>query len=476
MRREASFSALAAALLAALGIAPLTTQAATISVTTTGDAVADPGCTLRNAIVSMNTGGTTGNCANTGANFGTNDTIDFDTTAFPSGGANTITLGSSGQLSITAYHLTIDASANGNVTIDAQQNSRVMYDNAAYGSSLTLNHLTLRNGTAPNDYQGLSVGGGICIPNASLALTDSTLSNNSASYGGGGIFAITGGITLTNSVLSGNTTAGKGGGVLSTFRTGSVTLTNSTLSGNSALSGGGIYSGASPVTLTNSTLNGNSAPNGKGGGIYSAASIVMLTNSTLSANSALNGKGGAIFSGGILKLTGSTLSGNSAANGDGGAIYSSGTGNATLINSTLSGNSATMGGGIYAYHPGTLTLTNATISANTATTYGGGGVRSNASTTVNNSIVAGNTQAGGPDLYPGFGAGANNLMSGDPKLGALTDNGGPTQTMALKTASAAFHLAASCPSTDQRGYSRPANHCDAGAFEDTVFFNGFEGN
>jgi len=476
MRREASISTLAAALLAALGIAPLASQAATIIVTTSSDSATDPGCTLRNAIVSMNTGTTVGNCANTGALFGTNDTINFDTAvaAFPNGGANTILLGN-GQLSITAYHLTIDASANGNVTIDAQQNSRVMYDNAAYGSSLTLNHLTLRNGTASNDCLGNSIGGGICIPNASLALTDSTLSNNSASYGGGGIFSITGGITLTDSALVNNTTAGKGGGVFSTFHTGSVTLTNSTLSGNSALSGGGIYSGASAVTLTNSTLSGNSATNGKGGGIYSAAGTATLTNSTLSANSAPNGKGGGIFSGGTLMLTGSTLNGNSAANGDGGAIYSSGTGNATVINSTLSGNSAANGGGIYAYHPGYLTLTHATISANTATSFGGGGVRGNASITVNNSIVAGNTQAGGPDLYPGFGAGANNLMGGDPLLGALGDNGGPTQTMALETASAAFHLAAACVSTDQRGLARPANHCDAGAFEDTVFFNGFEG-
>ena len=275
MRREVSISTLAAALMAALGVAPLATQAATISVTTTGDAVADPGCTLRNAIVTMNNGSTPGsgegNCRNgASGTFGTNDTIDFDTTAFPSGGANTITLGSSGPLSITAYHLTIDASANGSVVIDAHHASREMYDSANNFGSLTLNHLTLRNGTAPNDCKGLSVGGGICIPYASLTLTDSTLSNNSASYGGGGIFAITGGITLTNSVLSGNTTAGKGGGVLSTFRTGSVTLINSTLSGNSALSGGGIYSGASIVMLTNSTLSANSALNGKGGAIYSS--------------------------------------------------------------------------------------------------------------------------------------------------------------------------------------------------------------
>ncbi len=164
------------------------------------------------------------------------------------------------------------------------------------------------------------------------------------------------------------------------------------------------------------------------------------------------------------------------------------TSNATLINSTLSGNSAAKGGGIYAYHPGTLTLTNATISANTDTSYGGGGVWGNASITVDNSIVAGNTQAGGPDLYPGFGAGSNNLMSGNPQLGSLGNNGGPTQTMLPQTGSAAIN-AAPCLAgiaTDQRGYIRPdpasrslTTPCDIGSVEansisDEIFFNGFE--
>lgn len=458
MRREASISTLAAALLAALGIAPLATQAATIIVTTTGDSGSVGDCTLRQAIVTMSDSTTQGpgegNCRNIASGtFGTNDTINFATSAFPNGGANTIVLAGGQQLSIGAYQLTIDATDNGNVTIDAQNYSRAMYDSANSGS-LTLKHLTLSNGKATTTPTttvcgGYSLGGGVCSPHASLYLINSTLSGNSASYGGGGIFALEGSVVLTHSTLSGNSTGGKGGGIFATFHTGSVTLTQSTLSGNAAHDGGGIYASAKPVSLIDSTLR---------------------------QNSATYGKGGAIFSSGTLTLTGSTLNGNSAANGDGGAIYSSGTSNATLINSTVSGNSAAKGGGIYAYHPGYLTLTHATISANTSTSYGGGGVRGNASITVNNSIVAGNTQAGGPDLYPGFGAGANNLMGGDPLLGALGDNGGPTQTMALQTASAAFHLGAACTSADQRGDSRPANHCDAGAFEDTVFFDGFDGN
>src|SRR5947209_958568 len=54
----------------------------------------------------------------------------------------------------------------------------------------------------------------------------------------------------------------------------------------------------------------------------------------------------------------------------------------------------------------------------------------------------------------------------DPKLGALGDYGGPTQTMALHAASAALNQGAACPSTDQRGVVRPqGGACDIGAFE-----------
>src|SRR5207244_8187426 len=59
--------------------------------------------------------------------------------------------------------------------------------------------------------------------------------------------------------------------------------------------------------------------------------------------------------------------------------------------------------------------------------------------------------------------------SGDPKLGPLQNNGGPTKTQALGSGSAAIDgvptIAASCPATDQRGVSRPqGGQCDIGAF------------
>ncbi len=114
------------------------------------------------------------------------------------------------------------------------------------------------------------------------------------------------------------------------------------------------------------------------------------------------------------------------------------------------------------------------------------GTFSDASATLNvgNSIVANNVTEG-CFLAP-FGAGpvalnslGNNVFSdgtcfpvgsdqvvGDAGLGALSDNGGPTQTHALLSGSPAIDAAndALCPATDQRGVARDAA-CDVGAYE-----------
>ena len=79
-------------------------------------------------------------------------------------------------------------------------------------------------------------------------------------------------------------------------------------------------------------------------------------------------------------------------------------------------------------------------------------------------------------------AGGSNLINTNPGVdGALADNGGPTQTLKLLSGSPAIHIDSDCldtsatpVTTDQRGYSRPSSRCDAGAYEDTIFSNGFE--
>jgi hypothetical protein len=68
------------------------------------------------------------------------------------------------------------------------------------------------------------------------------------------------------------------------------------------------------------------------------------------------------------------------------------------------------------------------------------------------------------DCVPATFAGA------DPSLGALQDNGGPTQTISLAAGSAAINQipasGAGCPKTDQHGVPRPSGPaCDIGAYE-----------
>ena len=408
-----------------LAAAPLACLAATINVTTTGDAGGAGGCTVRQAIATINNGAgpdaNTGNCSIASGTLGTNDTIHFDLATFPNGGGNTITLAdaSTSTLSIYAANLIIDATANGQVVIQrpsgAANKFGIVGDFTA--GSLTLNHLTLSNGA-----------GGVCA----------------GDYGGGGGIGIcaTGvNLTLNNCTLSGNSSDNRGGGIWSEY--GSVTLNNSTLSGNSASSkdGGGIFSNNVTGTLNNSTVSGNSAPNGGGGGVEVLTGSLTLTNSTLSSNQAKGG-GGIDSNNGSVTLSNSTLSGNSCSSPFGaGGINQTGAGDA-------------------------VTATNSTISANTGGYYGG--IFGNpGSIQVINSIVAGNSGSY-PYQIPPFFNGSGSITDGDPQLGALANNGGLTQTMRPLPGSPAIDAIActNAPAADQRGIVRPQGvQCDIGAVE-----------
>ena len=200
---------------------------------------------------------------------------------------------------------------------------------------------------------------------------------------------------------------------------------------------------------------------------------------------------GAIFNNGTLTVTNSTFSDN--AGGDGGAINNEDM--LTVTNSTFYENSATDQGGAI-FSEGMLTVTNSTFYDNSAPTglYDqGGGIFNAATATVANSILADSTGGncigdtitdGGYNISDddtcGFtGTGANGKPIGDNvsdahiKLGSLTNNGGPTETIALGTGSYAIDAIpiALCPATDQRGAPRPdpgsplETACDIGAFE-----------
>ncbi len=161
-----------------------------------------------------------------------------------------------------------------------------------------------------------------------------------------------------------------------------------------------------------------------------------------------------------------------------------------VVNSTLADNSAYAGGGGGIFEDqATLTVVNSTIAYNGATDGGGGIFDSEGTATLDNTIVAANPQELGlgepaDDITgsPVFGTSAYNLVGVDnteslsasndnllnirnPGLGALGNNGGPTQTIALLAGSPAIdagnNALAVDPTTgdhlayDQRGTGYP---------------------
>jgi hypothetical protein len=180
-----------------------------------------------------------------------------------------------------------------------------------YSDSVTVTGTTL-TGTASSTGSGIGVGNygtfrledsivtgysnGSGIKNfGALTVSNSTVSNNSSSEfseGGGISNHLNGHLTLTDSMISDNSATHDGGGILNQ---GEAQVTSSTISDNSATRGGGIFTGhgtgfPGSMTLTNSTLSGNAAT-ASGGGLYNWFKDATLINSTVSGNSAASGGG-----------------------------------------------------------------------------------------------------------------------------------------------------------------------------------------
>ncbi len=437
----------------------------------TADGTCDADCSLREAIIA----------ANAAAG---NDTITVPA------GTYTLTIAGTGEdaaatgdLDLTS-NITINGAGTGSTIIQAgtlgvggppNGIDRVFHITGAF--TVNISGVTVRNGNTPawNSGGGIYQHGGstLTITNSAfssnsayygggiqtygaLTITHSAFSNNSASVGGG-IYQYGGTLTITNSAFSDNSASSYGGGIYSTSSSDMlITITNSAFSGNSALYGGGIDNDCSACTLTitDSAFFGNSA--NYGGGIYNYGSLTVM-NSAFSDNSA-TAYGGGIDNYDTLTITNSAFSGNSAVTGGGGVNNNAGT--AAITNSTFSGNSASVsnGGGISNNISSTATLRN-TIVANSAS----GGNCNGTITNGSNNIDDGTTC--------GWGSASGSMSSADPLLGALADNGGPTQTFALLAGSPAidgvtFSPPNSAPSTDQRGVARPQGaRFDIGSFE-----------
>ena len=216
----------------------------------------------------------------------------------------------------------------------------------------------------------------------------------------------------------------------------------------------------------------------KGGAIYNAG-LMTVSSSTFLNNDVNIGNeagesGGAIFNAGTATLTSSTLNANIASQSGAGIAN---TGTMTVINSTLTGNATTLAGiasGSAVMNSGAITISYTTITQNYSTT--AGAVFSAPDTIeIHNSIIADNP--GGDCSYPATSMilGMNmdsdgtcdGMVTDDPLLGPLGDNGGGTLTHSIPADSPARDAAmGDCPATDQRGETRPQGAaCDLGAYE-----------
>ncbi|MBN2387531.1 MAG: right-handed parallel beta-helix repeat-containing protein [Anaerolineales bacterium] len=251
----------------------------------------------------------------------------------------------------------------------------------------------------------------------------------------------------------------------------------------------------SDVTLAGGYAINPALPNdlvtNSGGAILNRGHL-MVSNSLIQENSAR--EGGGIFNLGTMTLSGVTIDSNHDYFGLPGGAGLSNIGTGIIESSTFSYNGLPeRKDGIF--NVGTLTMTNSTVSHSgftgidnegdlsinhvTIAFNRGSAIGSCGNLSISNSIIAQPPDTGGcgcqtihsvhPNLDTTGTCGGILASLATIRLGALADNGGPTQTHALLPGSRAIDIVLrQCLPTDQRGEPRPYGaQCDAGAFEFT---------
>jgi hypothetical protein len=267
-------------------------------------------------------------------------------------------------------------------------------------ASLTLTNMTVTNNNATAD------GGGVAMENTvstpwTLTVNNSTISNNHAGDAGGGIDTDGSGKVFVNagSQITGNTTVNQGAGIWldaiqagNVFQGANLTVNGATINNNVAQSAGGIGGGVGnagngSVLISNSTMNNNVAgANGGGFGDENAQGNFTLVNSVVNNNRATTNGGGISTGGPITSITSSEIDGNSSGM-MGGAVFANGT-QLTVQSTTMANNNAAgNGGGIELETTGAgaqgSSIVNSTISGNNALNNAG-------------------TNGGGVDIAPTF--------------------------------------------------------------------------
>ncbi|MEO7755794.1 MAG: choice-of-anchor Q domain-containing protein [Dokdonella sp.] len=266
------------------------------------------------------------------------------------------------------------------------------------------------------------------------------------------------------------------GGVRAIENFGTLTLDHVRVINNVSTLGPVLSSGT--LFVNASTFSGNSATSAaeaRGGAIQNNFGDARVNASTFSGNSSAH-FGGAVYSNSALQVVNSTFNTNAATGngGGGGAIYQTGSGDSTVDYTTIVGNTATtFGAGLYNADGGSSTLT---ISRSI--------VSGNATGNCDGVLATGGYNLSNGTSCGGVFTGTGDLINQSLSMGALANNGGPTQTMLPVAGNPAInHIpTAQCLlPVDQRSAVRPFGAgCDSGAVEvggsltDLIFYDGFE--
>jgi len=357
--------------------------------------------------------------------------------------------------------VTIVSLGDAPLTLDAQQNSRVL--NIDHSSAVvSLAGLTITNGFATDEGGGIYNKGTLTVAHSTIAGNTAFADTEYSDVFGGGIYNDDGTLTVTHSTIADNTayadasysSYAAGGGIYS--YDGTVTVTHSTITGNTASAdsltsseygssataeGGGLYNNYGTMTVTDSTITGNTASAdspvaseygsyayAEGGGIKNRFGTMTVVDSTITGNET------------------TAFSATSVASADGSGIYN-GDGELTVTHSTIAGNTASADGryasasaggiGIYG---GTVTVTYSSIADNAASstsaellaTTAGGGICNNGGTvTLAYSTVTGNESsasslAWGGGIYNIWGelTMTNVAVTGNTAFDGYTSEGG----------------------------------------------------
>ncbi len=342
-------------------------------------------------------------------------------------------------------------------------------------------------------------GGGVASYSPQVTLTDTTVDGNLAQFGGGVyFFGHTSTARMTDCSIDGNLAAYAGGGIWSNVQ--KLIVTGTTVADNRGAKGyaGGLTCGTFGDASISDSLIVDNAAGIMGGAIQVLGGTLELGNSRLSGNSATD-DGAMEIDNAIVSITGCTIDGNRAAHDAGAIAFDVSAAGSSMIDSTVTGNTAggSVGGiEVLGNASGVLDLISDTIDGNSAAGSVGGVSLSLATLHVEDTIIAGNTVASsasdftystgevgdkggnllGTTAGDGGKFGAGSLV-GDPRLGPLVDNGGPSAgapatsqvvpTQALLPGSPAFAkgvVGTGIPTTDERGFPRAAKP-GIGAYE-----------